>query len=199
MVGVLLLLLLAITTASVLARGLRRRSWRALRVGLGGATTSLVVFGLFSAWGAMLWFDDLGPLERFWAALGATVALSLVAASAAALLLAIVTLPSSRAADRAARLGVTVAALTGAAWGLASWPLVLRWWPSLPERTFGSDAVRHLPALAFADALFSLLLLVAILCAAAAAPSAHRRRVADARRRGVDATSLQRADASSRR
>ena len=176
MYSITLLVLLAVATVFI-AHGIRRRSRPALAIGIGVATLTLLVFGLFSVWGEMLWFEEVGFVHRFWTVVAATLVVASVAALAAALLVALITLPSKHAARRARRLGIIVAALAGAAWGAASWSLVLRWLMGVSTGTrepiFGRDVSFYLFTLPLLDALFSLLLLVVIISGIVAAWSAH--------------------------
>lgn len=176
MYSIALLGLLALATAA-LVRGIRRKSWAAMVVGLGIATATLVVFGFFSFWGEMLWFEELGFLERFWTVVGATAGIAAAAALLAAALVGLITLPTRRYARRPRQIGMAVAAGAGAAWGAASWSLVLRW--AMGESTgqrepiLGRDTGFYLFTLPFYDALFSLLLLIVLISAIVAAWSTH--------------------------
>lgn len=182
MYSIALLVLLALATF-LTVRGVRRGSGVAIAIGLAVATLTLIVFGLFSFWGEMLWFEEVGFLERFWTVVGATLAVAAVAALAAASLVALITLPSMHTAGRARRIGIAVAALAGAAWGAASWTLVLRWVMGVSTRTrepiFGRDVGFYLFTLPFVDALFSLLLLVVVISGIVAAWSTHGGRPAE--------------------
>ncbi|MDF2694693.1 MAG: hypothetical protein K0S65_3076, partial [Labilithrix sp.] len=166
MYSIALLVLLALATALVV-RGLRRRSWTAMGVGLAVATATLVVFGLFSFWGEMLWFEEVGFLDRFWTVVGATVGIAVAAALLSAALVGLITLPARHTARRPRRIGMAVAAAAGAAWGAASWSLVLRWLmggsTGQREPIFGRDTGFYLFTLPFYDALFSLALLVVLI------------------------------------
>ena len=180
-------LLVLLTLATILTvRGLRMRSWLAMVTGLALATSTLLVFDLFSGWGAVLAFDEVGLADRFWTVAGATALVSLVAALTAALLVALITLPSRDVARRERKLGTVVAALAGAAWGLSSWFLVLRGVmhasPGARERRFGRDGGVDLFTLSLVDAVFSLLLLVVLASAIVAVSSAHHRRAASSSR-----------------
>ena len=161
-----LLVLLALAMAS-LVRGVRRKSWLAILIGLGLASSTLVVFGAFSTWGAMLWFDEQAAARRPGRVVAGTAGVALGAAALSAALVALITVPARRDAGRARRIGVASAALAGAAWGAASWSLVLRWsagssgGPGAPFR--GGPPSVYLLELPLVDAAFSLaLLLVAI-------------------------------------
>ncbi len=181
MYSLALLILLAVATM-LTVHGIRTRSRRAIGIGLGSATSTLIVFGLFSFWGEVLWFDEVGFLRRFWTVVGARIGIALIAALFAAGLVALITLPARHAARRARRLGMVGAALVGAAWGGASWSLVLRSAMSVStgmrEPIFGLDAGFYLFTLPLIDALFALLLLVAIISAIVAAWSTHAGRPA---------------------
>ncbi len=181
-IALLVLLTLAtVTLATVLtACGLRRRSWLALGAGLGVASSILLAFGLFSTWGAMMWLDEVELVDRSRTVAGATALVSLAAALASALLLALITLPSRHVARRTRRIAMVVVALGGAAWGLSSWFLVLRWMSSgstgTRELAFGRDAGSYLLTLPLVDALLSLLFLVVLVSAIVALSSTHGRR-----------------------
>jgi uncharacterized membrane protein (UPF0182 family) len=181
MYSIALLVLFALAMA-MLVRGLRQKSWRAMGIGLTIAVATLVVFGLFSFWGEMLWFAEVGFLERFWTTVGATVAVAVGGALLSAALVALITLPARHTAPRARKIGMTSAAVAGAAWGAASWSLVLRWLlgPKTGhyEPILGHDTGFYLFSLPFYDALFSLLLLTTIISAIVAAWSARNIRPA---------------------
>ncbi|MBX3258750.1 MAG: UPF0182 family protein [Labilithrix sp.] len=173
---VALLVLLALAMA-VLVRGIRRKSWLAILVGLGAAAATLVVFGSFSTWGEMLWLDVGAALPRAWLVVAGTAGVALAAALLSAALVALVTFPARRGARRARRIGVALAALAGAAWGAASWSLVLRWTAggSSGRRGpgLGRDPSVYLFSLPLVDAAFSLLLLLVVISAIVTARAAR--------------------------
>ncbi len=171
MYGLALLVLLALVVVFIIARGLRRGSWLAMAVGLGVATVTLIVFGLFGAQGAILWLDEVGFGDRLWAVVSTTVLVAVTAALAAALLVDLVTLPATHASLRARRMGVLVAACAGAAWGVSSWSLVGGWVDGASKVELRSaEASRLLFTLALVDALLSLLLLVAFIATSVTRP-----------------------------
>ncbi len=177
MYGIALLLLVAAATLLVL-RGVRKRSRLALGAGVAVGALTAAVFGLFSLWGEMLWFEEVGFVDRFWRALTATLALAVVAALASAALVATITFPARYAARRARRIGIALGAAVGAAWGAACWSVVLRWLlgPETGTRDpiFRRDVAFYLFSLPFYDALLVLLLLLGVLSAVVALQASRR-------------------------
>jgi uncharacterized protein len=179
MYSIALVVLLALATA-MLAHGVRRKSWLAMGSGLTLATSTVVIFGLFSFWGEMLWFDEVGFLDRFWTVVGATVGIAVAGALFSAALVGLITLPARHIARGPRRVAMAVAAAVGGAWGIASWSLVLRWLlggsTGQHEPIFGRDTGFYLFTLPFLDALFSLLLLDLVISAIVALWSTHSTR-----------------------
>src|SRR5688572_8383907 len=126
MYSVALLALLALGAALVV-RGLRGKSRAAIAAGLGVVALTLAVFGFFSFWGEMLWFAEVGFLERFWTVVGAKVGLASISALFAAVLVATITLPARRVGRLPRKIGIAFAAVMGGMWGAANWSVILRW------------------------------------------------------------------------
>lgn len=157
--------LLAVATI-LLVRGIRQRRRVDVVAGASVALATILVFKLFTFWGEMLWFEEVGFLGRFWIEVAATVGVTIGAAGLAAALVAAITFPARPIAAGARRIAIAFAALLGALWGATSWSLVLRWWMAVStgvkEPILGNDAGFYLFALPFYDALLSLLLLVTL-------------------------------------
>ncbi|MBX3204464.1 MAG: UPF0182 family protein [Labilithrix sp.] len=194
--SVALLVLLALAMG-ILVRGVRRRSWIATILGLAVATTALIVFGFFSSWGQMLRFEEEGFLDRFWTVIGATVGIAALAALFSAALVALLTLPARHDAHRERRVGIAIAALAGAAWGAASFGIVLRWATGAASGRhaplFGRGASDYLFSLPFFDAVFSLLFFLLVISTIVAWRSTPRRAPASRARRRRDRAHRRRA------
>ncbi|MBN1360457.1 MAG: UPF0182 family protein [Sedimentisphaerales bacterium] len=162
----LIVILLAAAASLVLLGRRRRRIWPVAA----GAALVVLTIGLFwfmGFWGEALWFGAIGYGRRFWTAIVAKVALTLIGVAVAVSLVHLLTWGIGK--DRKAlRLGSkAVAAYIGGQWGIASWDTVLlylnRVTTDVRDPILGRDTGFYLFVLPLYDAIYSLLLLVTFL------------------------------------
>ncbi|MBX3186076.1 MAG: UPF0182 family protein [Labilithrix sp.] len=191
---VLLLGLLAVS-AVLVVRGHMRGRPRMLAAGAAVMLGTIGFFGLMSLWGEMLWFEEVGFVRRFWTSVVARVVVAGAGAAFASGLTWALTLSVNPDERVIRRLGVTLAAVVGALWGLASWTVALRWGfgvrTPVADPIFGKDTGFYLFRLPFYDALFWLFLFASTAALVTAVLAAWPRRVEGAAmRREPSATPL---------
>jgi uncharacterized protein len=177
-------ILLGLITAGIAlaAFGRTRRKTGAVIAGACMIGGTIAFFGLLSFWGEMLWFEEVGLARRFWTEVLAKVGTTLLGAAIAAGLAWVLTLPVHRHASSrlsARKIGIGVAAVTGALWGVANWSVALRWvlGVSTPVRdpVLGKNTGFYLFTLPFYDALYWLAFAVSVIATIVAAWHVGRR------------------------
>ncbi len=153
-----ILLLLGVV---LLGGGLLRERLSAAIAGLAVIGSTIVLFGLFSFWAEMLWFQAVGYSDRFWTVVLAKVGLAAAGALLGTLVVYGLTAVVPGQPAIASRWPEALGFAIGAMWGLSNWGTLLRWWYAAPAGTkdpvLSLDVTFYLFSLPFYESVYGLL------------------------------------------
>ena len=167
----LLVLLLALGGALVF-NGVQRHEPKHLITGTFVLLFTALFFGLLGFWGEMLWFEELGQVQRFWTVVLAQSGFAVFGALVGGLGVFILTLPIPVQTPLARVWPALAGALSGALWGCWNWQIILKYIygvsTEIRDPILQRDTGFYLFTLPFYDSLYWGLLWTAAIALAAA-------------------------------